>query len=162
MHQVHVEGETLSLGCGDHSMQVTAVGESDDRWHLPQMQQGWPWLPDSALDGLLPPALSLQRLQAVVIDKGCYPGQEIVARLHYRGGNKQHLHSVELSQPAIAGEALRFDGREVGMLLDVITTNEDVKALAVLHDDVVSEKTNGRLNAFDDKLVIQLVTSWPA
>jgi len=110
----------------------------------------------------MPPALSLQRLQAVVIDKGCYPGQEIVARLHYRGGNKQHLHSVELSQPAISGEALRFDGREVGLLLDVITTNEDVKALAVLHDDAVSTKTNGRLNAFDDKLVIQLVTSWPA
>jgi hypothetical protein len=162
MHRVRVEGETLSLGCDDHSMQVTAEGESDDRWHLPQIQQGWPWLPDSALEELLPPALSLQRLQAVVIDKGCYPGQEIVARLHYRGGNKQHLHSVELSQPAISGEALRFDGREVGLLLDVITTNEDVKALAVLHDDAVSTKTNGRLNAFDDKLVIQLVTSWPA
>src|SRR6185312_11690713 len=47
-----------------------------------QILLGWPWLPASALDVLLPPALSLHRLQAVAIDKGCYPGQEIVARLH--------------------------------------------------------------------------------
>lgn len=162
MHVVHGEGETLALGCGNHSMQIKPAGESDDNWHLPQMLEGWPWLPERSLDELLPPALSLQRLQAVVIDKGCYPGQEIVARLHYRGGHKQHLHSVELSQPAITGEALLRDGREVGMLLDVITTDENIKALAVLHDDVVSTKTNGRLNAFDDKLVMDVDTSWPA
>jgi folate-binding protein YgfZ len=162
MHIVRVEGETLALGCGTHSMQIETAGETDDRWHLPQMLEGWPWLPEQSLGELLPPALSLQRLQAVVIDKGCYPGQEIVARLHYRGGHKQHMHSVELSQPAIAGEALLRDGREVGVLLDVITTNEDIKALAVLHDDVVSAKTNGRLNALDDKLVIHIDASWPA
>jgi folate-binding protein YgfZ len=162
MHLVHVEGETLALGCGTHSMQIKAAGETDDRWHLPQMLEGWPWLPERSLGELLPPALSLQRLQAVVIDKGCYPGQEIVARLHYRGGNKQHLHSVELSQPASAGEPLHRDGREVGLLLDVVTTGEDIKALAVLHDDVVSQKTNGRLNAFDEQLVLQLGRSWPA
>jgi tRNA-modifying protein YgfZ len=162
MHVARVEGETLVLGCGAHSMQIKSAGESDDRWHLPQMLEGWPWLPERSLDELLPPALSLQRLQAVAIDKGCYPGQEIVARLHYRGGHKQHLHSVELSQPAIAGEALRCDGHEVGRLLEVITTNEDIKALAVLHDDVVLQKTDGRLNAFDDQLVIHIDTSWPA
>jgi hypothetical protein len=162
MHVVQGEGETLALGCGNHSMQIKPAGESDDNWHLPQMLEGWPWLPEQSLGELLPPALSLQRLQAVVIDKGCYPGQEIVARLHYRGGHKQHMHSVELSQPAIAGEALLRDGREVGVLLDVITTSEDIKALAVLHDDVVSTKTNGRLNALDDKLVIHIDASWPA
>jgi tRNA-modifying protein YgfZ len=162
MHVVRDEGETLELGYGTHSMQIKPAGESDDHWHLPQMLEGWPWLPEQSLGELLPPALSLQRLQAVVIDKGCYPGQEIVARLHYRGGHKQHLHSVELSQPAIAGEPLRRDGREVGLLLDVITTDKDIKALAVLHDDVVSTKTNGRLNAFDNQLVIHIDTSWPA
>jgi tRNA-modifying protein YgfZ len=162
MHGIRVEGEKISLGCGAHSMQITAAGGGGDHWQLPQMHEGWPWLPDQALDGLLPPALSLQRLQAVVIDKGCYPGQEIVARLHYRGGNKQHLHSVELSQPAIAGESLQRDGREVGLLLDVITTSERIEALAVLHDDAALQANNGRLNPFDNKLVMHLGTAWPA
>jgi tRNA-modifying protein YgfZ len=162
IHALRVEGENISFGCGTHSMQLAHDGTADERWQLPQMHEGWPWLPDQALDALLPPALSLQRLQAVVVDKGCYPGQEIVARLHYRSGHKQHLHSVELSQPAIAGESLQHDGREVGLLLEVIDTHEHIEALAILHDDAVSQANNGRLNAFDNKLVVHLRTAWPA
>jgi len=162
MYVIRVEDETLALGCGTHSMQITDSINSDDRWQLPQMHEGWPWLPEQTLNQLLPPALSLQRLQAVTIDKGCYPGQEIVARLHYRGGNKQHLHSVELSQLENPGKALHLDGREVGLLLDVITTDDCIKALAVLHDDVVLHADNGRLNVLDDKLVMHLGTSWSA
>jgi folate-binding protein YgfZ len=162
MHVIRVDNDTLAFGCGTHSVQITDTGNGDDHWQLLQMHEGWPWLPEQTLNELLPPALSLQRMQAVAIDKGCYPGQEIVARLHYRGGNKQHLHSVELSQLENSGKALLRDGREVGVLLDVITTDEGIKALAVLHDDVVLHANNGRLNAFDDKLVMHLGTSWPA
>ncbi len=39
----------------------------------------------------MPQALELERLDAIRFDKGCYPGQEVAARLHFRGGNKRHL-----------------------------------------------------------------------
>lgn len=162
MHTIHGAAETLSFGCGTHSMQITIEDSGDDAWRLPQLRAGWPWLPAQVLNELLPPALSLHRLQAVAIDKGCYPGQEIVARLHYRSGHKRHLHHVILSQVASAGEALRLDEREAGYLLDVIDTGAGVEALAVLNDDVVARAINGRLNAFDDNLVIRLDTQWPA
>jgi folate-binding protein YgfZ len=162
MHVVHDDAETLSLGCGAHSMQINAAGRGDDAWRLPQLHAGWPWLPVQALNELLPPALSLHRLQAVAIDKGCYPGQEIVARLHYRGGHKRHQHGVILSQSASAGEVLRADERDVGYLLDVIVTDHGIEALATLNDDVVAQASNGRLNAIDGHPVIRLVTAWPA
>ncbi|MDE2156542.1 MAG: folate-binding protein [Xanthomonadaceae bacterium] len=162
MHAILDEGDALSLGCGSHSMRIAAATGGDHHWRLLQLHEGWPWLPEPALNDLLPPALSLQRLQAVAIDKGCYPGQEIVARLHYRGGYRQRLYSVELSQAAAGGEALRMHGTVAGRLLDVVVTDARIEALAVLRDDAVAQATNGRLNAFDDNLSIHLGTAWPA
>ena len=162
MHVIDDEAETLSLGCGTHSMQITATNHGDDAWRLLQLRAGWPWLSGKALDALQPPALSLHRLHAVAIDKGCYPGQEIVARLHYRGGHKRHLHSVILSHAANAGEALRSGEREVGCMLDVISTDTTIEALVVLSDDVVTQANDGRLNAFDDGLVMHINNTWSA
>ncbi|NMW23796.1 tRNA-modifying protein YgfZ, partial [Rhodanobacter denitrificans] len=123
---------------------------------------GWPWLPTQLLNELLPPALSLQRLHAAAIDKGCYPGQEIVARLHFRGGHKRHLHRVTLSQAANAGDVLRSDGREVGCVLEAITTDDRIEALVVLSDDVAAQAGDAHAQALDANVVMELVTSWPA
>jgi tRNA-modifying protein YgfZ len=52
--------------------------------------------------------------RAVNFEKGCYIGQEPVARLHYRGKPNRRLRGLRLSAPAERGEALRLGGREVG------------------------------------------------
>jgi hypothetical protein len=106
--------------------------------------------------------LSLQRLHAVVVDKGCYPGQEIVARLHFRGGHKHHLHRVELSQPIPAGEILRMDGREVGCVLDVVADGDVIEASLVLSDDVAAHVNQDVAPAFDNQVKIALKAAWPA
>ena len=54
--------------------------------------------------------------RAVSFTKGCYIGQETVARLHYRGRPNRHLRGLRLSAPAAPGEPLRLDGKEVGRL----------------------------------------------
>jgi tRNA-modifying protein YgfZ len=156
------DGATVSLGCATHSLRITASENGDDAWRLPQLRAGWPWLPTQLLNELLPPALSLQRLHAVAIDKGCYPGQEIVARLHFRGGHKRHLHRVTLSQAANAGDVLRRDGREVGCVLETLTTDDGIEALVVLSDDVAAQAGDTHAQALDDNFVMELVTSWPA
>ncbi len=53
---------------------------------------------------------------AVDFEKGCYIGQEPVARLHYRGRPNRHLRGLELSAPAMAGAALRLGEKEVGRI----------------------------------------------
>jgi folate-binding protein YgfZ len=162
LHEIREDAEILIFGCDTHSLQVSTTDIGDDAWRLPQLRAGWPWLPTKTLNELLPAALSLQRLNAVAIDKGCYPGQEIVARLHYRGGHKRHLHSVTLSQAANAGDVLRSGDREVGCILDVITAHDGIGALVVLTDDIAEQAHGGDLNPLNDNIVIHLETSWPA
>jgi tRNA-modifying protein YgfZ len=51
---------------------------------------------------------------AVNFEKGCYIGQETVARLHYRGKPNRHLRGLRLSAPAPSGLPLRLGEKEVG------------------------------------------------
>lgn len=53
---------------------------------------------------------------AVSFTKGCYIGQEPVARLHYKGRPNRHLRGLELSAPVAAGAPLRLGEREVGRI----------------------------------------------
>ncbi|MEY2167550.1 MULTISPECIES: CAF17-like 4Fe-4S cluster assembly/insertion protein YgfZ [unclassified Rhodanobacter] len=160
LHTVHIASNTVALGCGAHSLQLVADGTGDEHWRRAQIQLGWPWLPASALDALLPPALSLHRLQAVAIDKGCYPGQEIVARLHWRGGHKRHLCNVRLTRNAIAGDILHRDGNDIGVLLDVVDDGNSIDALAVLNDDIASTMTERDALQLDDGLRLYVQHRW--
>jgi folate-binding protein YgfZ len=54
--------------------------------------------------------------RAISFTKGCYIGQEPVARLHYKGRPNRHLRGLELSAPASAGETLRLGEKEVGRI----------------------------------------------
>jgi tRNA-modifying protein YgfZ len=54
--------------------------------------------------------------QAVSFTKGCYIGQETVARLHYKGKPNRHLRGLRLSAPAEPGQGLRLGEKEVGTL----------------------------------------------
>jgi folate-binding protein YgfZ len=54
--------------------------------------------------------------EAVSFTKGCYIGQETVARLHYKGKPNRHLRGLELSAPIRRGATLRLGEKEVGTL----------------------------------------------
>jgi folate-binding protein YgfZ len=58
--------------------------------------------------------------RAVSFEKGCYVGQETVARLYFRGKPNRHLRGLRLSAPAAAGTPLRLGEREVGKLGSVV------------------------------------------
>jgi folate-binding protein YgfZ len=54
--------------------------------------------------------------RAVSFTKGCYVGQETVARLHYKGKPNRHLRGLRLSEPASPGEPIVLDGKQVGVV----------------------------------------------
>ncbi len=62
--------------------------------------------------------------RAVSFTKGCYVGQETVARLHWRGKPNRHLRGLRLSEPAsplpATGEELRLGERSVGRLGSIV------------------------------------------
>ena len=52
--------------------------------------------------------------RAVSFTKGCYVGQETVARLHYKGKPNRHLRGLRLSEPAPHGDQIMLGEKEVG------------------------------------------------
>ena len=66
-------------------------------------------------DTVIPQEAGLNE-RAVSFTKGCYVGQETVARLHYRGKPNRHLRGLRLSAPASTGDVLRLGEKDVGRL----------------------------------------------
>ncbi|MCW3019192.1 MAG: folate-binding protein YgfZ, partial [Solirubrobacterales bacterium] len=64
-------------------------------------------------DGVIPQEAGLNE-RAVSFTKGCYVGQETVARLYYKGKPNRHLRGLRLSAPAAPGDELRLGERPVG------------------------------------------------
>jgi folate-binding protein YgfZ len=72
-------------------------------------------------DSVIPQEAGLNE-RAVSFTKGCYVGQETVARLFYRGKPNRHLRGLRLSAPVAAGAPLRLGEREVGRLGSVASS----------------------------------------
>jgi folate-binding protein YgfZ len=69
-------------------------------------------------DSVIPQEAGLNE-RAVSFTKGCYMGQETVARLHYKGKPNRQLRGLRLSEPARGGEELLLGERVVGRLTSV-------------------------------------------
>lgn len=107
------------------------------------IEAGLPWLPDHALEQLLPSWMAFARLRAISHDKGCYPGQEIVARLHFRGGGDKRV-PVRLYSPAplTGATELRDGGNEAGLLLQwVALPDGSSRALAIVRRESAAPGT---------------------
>jgi tRNA-modifying protein YgfZ len=78
-----------------------------------RVEQGRPRYGVDLDDTVIPQEAGLNA-RAVSFTKGCYVGQETVARLHYRGKPNRHLRGLRLSAPAESGDELTFEGRVVG------------------------------------------------
>ena len=72
------------------------------------------------LDDTVIPQEAGLNARAVSFEKGCYVGQETVARLHFRGKPNRNLRGLRLSGPAERGTPLRLGEREVGRLGTVV------------------------------------------
>lgn len=78
-----------------------------------RIESGRPRLGVDMDDGTIPQEAGLND-RAVSFTKGCYVGQETVARLHYRGRSNRHLRGLRLSSPAETGETVRVGEKAVG------------------------------------------------
>src|SRR5699024_1073257 len=111
-----------------HGTCATADPAAAERWTAFDLAHGWPRLGPDQVEQWTPQQLSLQRLHAYSVKKGCYPGQEIVARTHFLGKAKRGLVRLQPGQPAAAGEPVMDGDREIGR---VVCAAGD-EALAVL------------------------------
>jgi folate-binding protein YgfZ len=97
-----------------HSLAETgAVEVSADAVEILRIEAGTPCF-GAEMDSSTMPAEAGIVEAAVNFEKGCYIGQETVARLHYRGKPNRHLRGLRLSAPVAPGAALLAGEKEVG------------------------------------------------
>lgn len=117
------------------------------KWTQKDIHNKTPWIYKATQEAILPHYSSLVEKEGVSFDKGCYLGQEIVARMHYKGNIKKHTHIVSgFNTPANPGDELHTEqGKKAGLVLYGVGT----EALCMCDDGVELVTQTG------DKLTIQ-------
>lgn len=112
---------------------------TSDAWLRSDIALGFPLVTQATSEHYVPQMINLDKLGGVSFKKGCYPGQEIVARTHYLGKIKRHLYRVSSDTPLVAGTEVRssvLNGQSCGSLVTAAPTTDDKwLALAVLQQD---------------------------
>lgn len=75
-------------------------------WHWLSLQSGLPWITAATSEQFVPQMVNLELLGGVNFKKGCYPGQEIVARSQYRGTLKRRSYLYETVAAAVPGQEI--------------------------------------------------------
>lgn len=105
------EGRFLRMGRG----LSLAENKAEDAWTLEEIRAGRPLISAATQDQFVPQMVNFETLGAVNFQKGCYPGQEIVARAQYRGEVKRRLKHVQVPAGTELKPGQEFDG---GVVLD--------------------------------------------
>jgi tRNA-modifying protein YgfZ len=106
---------------------------AENDWRLADIRAGLPQIYAATSETFVAQMLNLDLLDGISFTKGCYTGQEIIARTQHLGRIKRRLHRLLLPPGAWSiGQALRLsDGRQ-GRLTEVIDSGGRIEALAVL------------------------------
>ncbi|QQS16774.1 MAG: folate-binding protein YgfZ [Neisseriales bacterium] len=114
-------------------------------WQLAQIRSGIAWLCHETAEAFLPQMASMDLWEAVSFNKGCYKGQEVVARARYLGQVKRHLYHIQSDMPLAVGEILSHPAHPaeaIGQIVQICPINQTTyEALAVMKDAVWGEQT---------------------
>ncbi len=106
--------ERRFLKIGKNLSAVLADSGEED-WTLQEIRAGRPLISAATQDKFVPQMVNFEALGAVNFQKGCYPGQEIVARAQYRGEVKRRMTRVELPKGVELKPGEEFQG---GVIVD--------------------------------------------
>ena len=118
-----------------------ATPVSEDAAEILRVERGRPRYGWELDDATIPQEAGLNE-RAVSFTKGCYVGQETVARLFYRGKPNRHLRGLKLSEPVEPGAELRLGERVVGRLAtSLVSPVHGPIALALVRREAVPGDT---------------------
>ncbi len=130
-----------------HELNVHAAPVGSRINHYLDIVSGIPTILPETSDEFVPQHIDVDRLDGISFDKGCYTGQEIIARLHYRGRSKRRLFRLQAagSIPWLAGATVFADaaGEQVAGMIVISerAPDDQIVALASLHSDGLDEAT---------------------
>jgi folate-binding protein YgfZ len=109
-------------------------------WQREQISAGIARIEAATVETLVPQVLNYDLTGHISFSKGCYTGQEVVARLHYRGKSKRRTYQAILPQPANAGDSLFSEGgqQSVGNVINT-AGGENILALVCATEDAIQK-----------------------
>lgn len=118
--------------------QKVPTSEQLHDWQKKSLEMGNYWISAQSQHLFQPQELRLHQRGGVDYDKGCYLGQEIVARLYFKAAPKAYLHRVLLNDEMT--DINTAIGQKIGQgtIVNAIDNNGKTEALVVIKPDVVS------------------------
>ena len=117
----------LQLAPAGEIKETPNAGEAE--WSLQEIRAGRPFITAATQDQFVPQMVNLEAVGGVDFKKGCYPGQEIVARAQYRGQVKRRMAHATAPAGVALQPGAEFNG---GIVVDVAATQEGSELLAVM------------------------------
>ncbi len=105
---------------------------AESLWTLDEIRAGRPLISVATQDQFVPQMVNFDTLGAVNFQKGCYPGQEIVARAQYRGQVKRRMKLLQAPPGVELRPGQKFEG---GTVVDVAPAEDGSALLAVMPVD---------------------------
>lgn len=133
-------------------LQTQAQLTDQEQWQAVQISQGTAYVTPEISDSYVPQMLNLQATGAINFNKGCYTGQEIVARMQYLGKLKRHLFigQVTSSQALEIGQQIDASKRKnVGRIVSCAHTGDSTYAFTAVIN--CTEAVEGQLHLHEQE-----------
>jgi len=153
------------------NLDVDAAPVGKDVWNLLDIRAGIPTIYLPTVEAFVPQMVNLELINGVSFKKGCYTGQEIVARMHFLGKLKRRMYRIHIDtdEPVLPGTALfspdSTSGQGTGSIVVAAPASSDkgTEALAVMQ---ISESQNTNLKLNDNNgpsiRVLEIPYEFPA
>ncbi len=116
---------------------------SSSNWNLLDILAGLPWVTSTTQEQFLPQMINLDALKGLNHQKGCYSGQEVIARLHYRGKVKKRVQLIRSEIDLNVGDNIYLENPEnkAGTIINSASLPEENNyALAVIDLNKMTNK----------------------
>ena len=131
-----VDGLARALEVSISTTGEAAATVDGGHWARLMIRAGEFWVTSETVDRFVPQMVNFDMIGGISFKKGCYPGQEVVARAHYRGAVKRRMFRAMVGAPAAPGQALFCtapNAEECGQIANAVNGEDGMaEVLAVL------------------------------
>jgi folate-binding protein YgfZ len=135
VHTLYFGDRALLIDLDPDDSASPALADSD-AWNLANIATGEPTINASNVEMFVPQMVNLDLLGGINFKKGCYTGQEIVARMHYLGKLKQRMFVCQLDGSATSGDKILAGEKNAGNIVSVANG----LALAVIRRELLDKE----------------------
>ena len=130
-----------SSAAADASQPAPRFRMSESDWLQLDVASGIPWIRAASSETFVPQMVNLELVGGVNFKKGCYPGQEVVARSEYRGKVKRRMFAGMCSGPLPepGTDVLSWDGTPIGQVIEVASLSADTDDEVIAGNDLVMD-----------------------